>query len=300
MNKNNFRIAAVVVTYNRFELLRECVDAIRNQTRKLDEIIVVNNSSTDGTEKWLDEQKDLTVITQENSGSAGGQFTGIKTAYEKGYDWVWCLDTDVVTKPNTLEKLISAGVFKSEEVGFLTSHILDKNNKVSYINIPYIKTFSDVLESLTGNHAIDVISSSFGSVLFNRIAISKVGYPIPAFFIWGDDIEYTMRIIHAGYKGYLILDSIANHLNEDNFSNPFQNLNFNSIKAFYAVRNTVYIIKLRNRLFKNSSILGFLAVIKFYWENVYESLYSNRWKMYNYFNFTKCIIIGLFFNPKAK
>lgn len=52
---DKYRIAAVVVTYNRLDLLKECINSIRQQTRKLDEIIVVNNSSTDGTLEWLNE-----------------------------------------------------------------------------------------------------------------------------------------------------------------------------------------------------------------------------------------------------
>jgi len=60
LNNNKFKIAAVVVTYNRLELLKQCIDSIKNQTRKPDEIIVVNNSSTDGTLEWLNPNKDLT------------------------------------------------------------------------------------------------------------------------------------------------------------------------------------------------------------------------------------------------
>lgn len=299
INKDNYKIAAVVVTYNRLELLKKCVEAIRNQSRKLDEIIVINNSSSDGTLEWLNEQTDLTVITQENSGSAGGQYTGIRTAHEKKYDWIWSLDCDVVPMQNVLEKLIYSENFKFEQIGFLTSNILDRNNKVSYINIPYIKTFSDVLESLTINRSIEVISSSFGSVLFNRKAITKVGYPIPDFFIWGDDVEYTMRIVHNGFSGYLILESIARHFNEDNFKYPFQNLDIRSKKAFYAIRNTVYIIRLRNKLFNNSYIRGYLGVLKFYLENLYMSFKIHKWGIFEYFNFTKLVVIGLFFNPKS-
>src|SRR3990170_1109632 len=99
------KIAAVIVTYNRIQLLKECINALHIQTRKLEEIIVVNNSSTDGTLEWLNSQKDLTTITQENSGSAGGFHTGIKAAYEKGYDWIWCMDDDAEPELNALEEL---------------------------------------------------------------------------------------------------------------------------------------------------------------------------------------------------
>ena len=53
------KVIAVVVTYNRLALLSECVTALRNQSRQLDSILVINNGSTDGTEEWLKSQKDI-------------------------------------------------------------------------------------------------------------------------------------------------------------------------------------------------------------------------------------------------
>ena len=66
-------VIAIIVTRNRFELLKECISAVRSQTSPCGSIIVVNNGSTDETNAWLAAQSDLRVITQENSGSAGGQ-----------------------------------------------------------------------------------------------------------------------------------------------------------------------------------------------------------------------------------
>ena len=83
------QIAAVVVTFNRIELLKKVINALRNQTKKIDQIIVVNNSSTDGTLDWLNMQTDIIIVTQENLGSSGEQFTGAKTAFEMGFEWIW-------------------------------------------------------------------------------------------------------------------------------------------------------------------------------------------------------------------
>jgi rhamnopyranosyl-N-acetylglucosaminyl-diphospho-decaprenol beta-1,3/1,4-galactofuranosyltransferase len=79
-------IIAVVVTYNRLELLKKVLESLRSQTLKPFKIIVVNNGSTDGTLEWLGNQDDLEIITQDNIGSSGGQFTGIKAAFESGED----------------------------------------------------------------------------------------------------------------------------------------------------------------------------------------------------------------------
>ncbi|MEO7306975.1 MAG: glycosyltransferase, partial [Ferruginibacter sp.] len=88
------KVIAVVVTYNRQALLSECITALRNQSRPLDGILIVNNGSTDGTEKWLAAQKDIHFINQENLGSSGGFSTGIQWAYQNDYAWIWCMDDD--------------------------------------------------------------------------------------------------------------------------------------------------------------------------------------------------------------
>ncbi|MBK8785130.1 MAG: glycosyltransferase [Chitinophagaceae bacterium] len=58
------KVVAVVVTYNRLALLSECITALRNQSRPLDGILVINNGSTDGTEEWLNAQPDVSYFTQ--------------------------------------------------------------------------------------------------------------------------------------------------------------------------------------------------------------------------------------------
>jgi rhamnopyranosyl-N-acetylglucosaminyl-diphospho-decaprenol beta-1,3/1,4-galactofuranosyltransferase len=60
----NTKVAAVIVTYNRLALLKECVKALETQERLPDAIVVVNNGSTDGTEQWLDSQKNIIAFHQ--------------------------------------------------------------------------------------------------------------------------------------------------------------------------------------------------------------------------------------------
>ena len=261
--KKKKKIAAVVVTFNRLDLLKKCIESIRNQTRKLDEIIIINNSSTDGTLEWLNEQTDLTVITQENSGSAGGQYTGIKTAYEKGYDWIWCLDTDVIPNSTSLQAFLESEISLDISTGFLSSLIFFKDGKLCNVNIPYLHLEKKVVESFVVVDNLEIISSSFGSVLFRGHIIDKIGLPDKRYFIWGDDVDYTFRIIERGYKGYLIKKSIATHYAPSNELNPFLDLNYRDIKMKYGLRNTVSLIIRRNHILYSSKIRGYLASFVF-------------------------------------
>jgi GT2 family glycosyltransferase len=201
-------IAAVVVTFNRLPLLQECVAALRAQVRRPEEIIVVNNGSTDGTGEWLASQSGLTVITQANSGSSGGQFTGIKTAHEKGHDWIWCMDDDTVPDPGALAALANARPFGEESTGFLCSMTLDADRKVDGV-LPTTAS-QDWWGTVLTDRCVRVDLASFVSVMYSRRAISEVGLPLKWMFIWGEDFEYSRRV--AGkFKGWAVLDSQVVH-----------------------------------------------------------------------------------------
>ncbi|MDP2302736.1 MAG: glycosyltransferase family 2 protein [Ignavibacteria bacterium] len=209
VNSDNFKIAAVVVTYNRLELLKICIDSLRRQTRKLDEIIIVNNSSTDGTLEWLSKQKDLTVITQENSGSAGGQYTGIKTAYEKGYDWIWCMDDDGNAECNCLENLISciridrdlavigSLVRENTNATQLTFGITIKLKDGTYVEIENTEHLRCLVQE---GVLLNDYAAFFLGVLINRKVVEIVGLPNKDFFAWGEETEYFLRILKSKLK----------------------------------------------------------------------------------------------------
>ncbi len=94
-------IIAVVVTYNRMELLKRNIRCLQ-QNKPISSIVIVNNGSTDGTTEWLAAQEGLTVINQTNVGGAGGFYTGIQYAYQAGADWIWCMDDDVFPRADCL------------------------------------------------------------------------------------------------------------------------------------------------------------------------------------------------------
>lgn len=223
------KIAAVIVTYNRLELLKECINAVRNQTRTLDEIIVINNSSTDGTLEWLNKQDDLTVITQENLGGAGGFYTGIKTAYEKGYDWIWCMDDDGLPTPNCLSILmnniddadvIGPIVYEKEkdELAFNVYYLYNKNKYHVINNIQLLDGIKSSTSCLNG------WASFFNGILLPNYLINKIGLPKREMFMWGDEVEYYKRILFSKFKVKLCLNAIYYHP-KDRLPNALNEIN---------------------------------------------------------------------------
>ncbi|KAF0140543.1 MAG: glycosyltransferase [Stygiobacter sp.] len=198
------KICAVVVTYNRLELLKLCIDSLKKQTRSLDEILIINNSSTDGTEEWLEKQNDLIFITQENTGGAGGFHTGIKTAFEKGFDWIWCMDDDSMPLPTTLYTLLK---YSQKKYAAVCPLVIDLKSNIildqrGYLKKGFIKLYS--LQSAINTNEIlnmaeiDIDLTSFVGPLINTVAVKSIGLPKSEYFIHNDDIEYSLRLNQFG------------------------------------------------------------------------------------------------------
>mgnify|MGYP003575011517 CR=1 FL=1 len=184
-------ICTVVVTYNRLECLKMLLIGLENQTRKPDNIIVVNNGSTDGTTEWLTGKQNLSVINQENSGGSGGFHTGVKAAFEMQAEWIWIMDDDVIPRPDCLQVLIAysgiskclnpihlnaQGIVSDEERWFNpeSCQIINHKNR-SYLNGKKL-WFRNI--------------GSFEGMLISRDIVEKIGFPDKRFFIAHDDLIY--------------------------------------------------------------------------------------------------------------
>ena len=102
----NYKVAIIVVTFNRKLLLRQCIEALLKSNYDNFDLFVIDNNSTDGTENdlaefWLNDKINY-LNTGENLGGAGGFHFGIKNCDIKKYDFLWLMDDDTIVLPDTL------------------------------------------------------------------------------------------------------------------------------------------------------------------------------------------------------
>lgn len=192
------KIATVVVTYNRKDMLLKNIECLLNQTRKSEKIYIIDNASTDGTREYINgvinnnKNDILYVRLEENSGGAGGFFKGLELAYKDGYEYVWGMDDDAFPKEDALEKIVEY-LGKNPEAKCLWSNC---NN--------------DSLE-FDENGVKEVESWMFVGFFISKDTIKKVGLPRREFFIYHDDTEYAERIIKNNFKILKLRDSIIEH-----------------------------------------------------------------------------------------
>ncbi|MGO1539271.1 MAG: glycosyltransferase family 2 protein [Leucobacter sp.] len=210
-------VAAVIVTFNRLEKLKNVIAAIEQQTVQPMHLVIVDNASTDGTREFLaglSSTIPLDIVPlPTNTGGAGGFSAGMRRGYELGADHVWIMDDDGYPEPPALERLLSgmesASTALDARVPFACSVVVFTDGEICEMNNP-APTWDWGRLLVKGHNAVLVNQCSFVSVLVPRWVLEQHGLPFKEYFIWFDDAEYTLRISKET-PGIQVLDSVTVH-----------------------------------------------------------------------------------------
>lgn len=242
-------VCAVVVTYNRKELLSKCIEALLSQQTPIQTIIVIDNASTDGTQLLFEKpicQKGSTQIKHirmdKNLGGSGGFYYGFMEAVKTQCDWLLVLDDDAIPEPDFCTRMLEA-VKEYPKVECFTGNV---------------KWFADgrwKITQETQDTYTEVEKVTFVGAMIKRTLVEQIGLPERDFFIWYDDTEYSMRM--RMYTSIISVNqAIIVHMQKEEVNVGL------SWKKFYGMRNYV-IIKLKytkgpfKTIKKGTFILGY-------------------------------------------
>ena len=236
------KATAVIVTYNRKDLLCECIEAVLSQKPFVPDIIVVDNASTDGTKEALGKYPQIQYFnTGSNLGGAGGFNYGIRKGTELGYKYLWLMDDDCIPTAAALAKLKEAAS-KYPNFGFLSSKVLWRDGSVCIMNVQREKLTKNVTDFSAGQIR-PVVMASFVSLLVRTDVVKKLGLPIMEFFLWTDDWEWTRRISRK-YPCYLVTDSVVTHKSKANIGADISSETADRLDRFnYLYRNDVVLYR---------------------------------------------------------
>lgn len=219
MNNAKYRIALVVLTYNRKDLLIRCLRAVLNQTIPPQVVYIIDHASTDGTATLLREEGFMQVTIDKidfryirldvNEGPSNGFYHGIKYAFEDDYyDAIWVMDDDGIPENDCLENLIPY----LSEYDYLAPIVLSTDDHRSCSFAPHhedINTFASLKNAQNG--LIKDWASPYNGVLYSHKLIETIGYPKKEMYMWGDEYNYHIRAIHNGFTPYTILSATHYH-----------------------------------------------------------------------------------------
>ncbi len=301
MPANENRVAAVVVTFNRKELLKECIEALLQQSFKEYDILIIDNASTDGTVDYISDYIEKNAVqyynTGKNLGGAGGFNYGVKKAVENGYGYIWLMDDDTIPYTDSLAELIKADNILTDKkinYGFLSSTAVWKDGTACKMNRQLqVKDWYNYSELLREG-IIKVFTATFVSFFIKAAVVKDMGLPISEFFIWSDDVEYSGRIAKK-YPCYVAGRSQVLHSTANNDGSDIARDNGDRLNRYkFAYRNEVYIAK-RNGI--KSMGRQFFKICIHLWRIL---LHSNGKRFKKMWIVISASFKGLFFCPKIE
>ena len=263
------KIACMIVTYNRCNLLKRCLDALDNQTYQEFDILVLNNGSSDETLAYLEERRKTTkkkLIIEtvvQNRGMAYGYNRGYAAVFERGYEWIWTMDDDGLAENHQLEELLKS----QKETGLLYLNALvcdiEKNGKLAF-DVLGKKT---ILE-LKDKFIYGVVRPDNGT-LINREIFNKCGNIKSELVSYGMETEYVSRALKYGFKVATVTSAIHYHPAKMSGSIriakyiPFTTINVNDLSnqnIYLYIRNYTYIF-MNEKKYKDAFLYGFKPFI---------------------------------------
>lgn len=286
------KLSVIIVNYNVEYFLEQCLYAVKRALKGVDgEVIVVDNNSVDGSNRMVKEKfKKVTLVeNRENLGFSKANNQGIRLA--KG-EYVLLLNPDTVVEDDTFQKVIrfmddhpdagalgvkmldGAGNFLPESKRglptpltafykmFGLSSLFPKSKRFSKYHLGYLD--EDQV------HQVDILAGAF--MLIRKKVLDEIGLLDETFFMYGEDIDLSYRIIKAGYKNYYFPKTRIIHYKGESTKKS----SVNYVLVFY---NAMVIFARKHFTSKRARILAQLINIAIYLR-AFVAILSRLWNRF--------------------
>jgi GT2 family glycosyltransferase len=231
----NTDVCAVIVSFNRVDLLQQCLDSIEAGSEKPQSLVIFDNGSSDATLAMLLRRYHLAQTEHDtvdllkvdiyrkpgvavihspiNLGGAGGFFTALKYAHEylAGSDYYWLMDDDGSVGRDALRELKVSSAVDMIANSLVIDH--DDDNRLAFglaVDGVHCSTRQELNLAMSNPVVVNAINP-FNGTFVGREVIERIGYPKPELFIWGDEVEYMYRAMKQGIELRTIVRAIHYH-----------------------------------------------------------------------------------------
>lgn len=212
------KITVAVCNYNGAEHLPPCLEALAAQTHAVDELLIVDNASTDGSEALVRERWPAArwIPMGHNDGPCPARNMGLERARN---EWVLLVDNDAVLAPDALAKLAAAARARPDAALLQPRSVFAGDPDVvhydggrfHYAGLFSLRNFSVPIARAEGRGVVDVDGAVSVVLLARRSLVLELGGFDPDYFILFEDLDLSYRLRLAGHAILSVEDALVLH-----------------------------------------------------------------------------------------
>lgn len=233
------KVTIIIPNYNGLRFMEPCMKALKAQTEKNFELLVVDNGSTDGSVEWLKEQEIPSIFLEENTGFSGAVNVGIREAKTP---YVILLNNDTEPEPGYVKALVAA-MEKSPKIFSASSKMIQLHHKelmddagdmYSLLGWAYQRGVGQASGGY--NRPVPVFSACAGAAIYRRAVFEEIGGFDEAHFAYLEDLDVGYRARIFGYENVYCPEAVVYHVGSGTSGSKY-----NAFKVKLAARNNVYL-----------------------------------------------------------
>lgn len=238
------KVGIVICNYNKEDAVLDCIQSILESKFTDYDLYVVDNASTDQSVQKIKEKYSTDVVLIENAenlGGSGGFNAGLRTAYEKGYPYLMCVDNDAMLDENAIGNLYDF-LESHQEAGMAGAkiyhleapqYVQQFGQKIDFENFCTEVNYFNEIEDGTMPEFLYTDSVAACALMVRRSVIDQIGFMPEENFLYWDDTEWCYLCNRAGYKVASVGNAKALH------AMGAKKETVNTFPTYYAWRNWI-------------------------------------------------------------
>jgi GT2 family glycosyltransferase len=210
-------VAVLIVNWNSGQLLEKCLDTLSRQTLQPEKVIIIDNSSRDGSTDYAEQNTNVTLRNLDTN--LGFAAANNRALTECETEYVVLLNPDAFPEPEWLEQLVEAAnsepdavAFGSRQMIYVSSDLLDGIGDAYHISGLAWRERHGAQQQPVDLEQREIFSPCAAAALYRRQAIVDVGGFDEDFFCYMEDVDLGFRLRLAGYKAMYVPDAVVNHI----------------------------------------------------------------------------------------
>ena len=193
LRSDDKRVCVIMPAYNEAGSVGKVIAQVRQEAPGVD-IVVINDGSRDETQAVAEQAGGNVLTLPFNLGIGGAVQTGLKWAYQKGYDVAVEVDADGQHDPAYISRLVETVVKEKIDMAIGSRFVIDTTYRSSWLRLIGIRIFSQLIKLVTGTKIYD---STSGYRAYSRNAIQFLSRRYPADF---PEPESIVMLLNAGFS----------------------------------------------------------------------------------------------------